>query len=42
MGLAFIYPALPSVYVPSYIHVRPEVRFPLDQRILCSDCRKKM
>jgi len=27
-------------YVPSCI--RPEVRFPLDQRILCSDCCKKM
>jgi len=26
-------------YMPSC--VRPEVRFPLDQRVLCSDCRKK-
>jgi len=27
-------------YMLSCIH--PEVRFPLDQRILCSDCCKKM
>jgi len=27
-------------YMPSCIH--PEVRFPLDQRVLCSDCCKKM
>jgi len=27
-------------YMPSCI--RPKVRFPLDQRILCSDCCKKM
>jgi len=26
-------------YMP--ICIRPEVRFPLDQRILCSDCCKK-
>ena len=28
-----------SAYMPSCM--RPEVRFPLDQRILCSDCSKK-
>jgi len=40
MGLAFIYPALPSAYMPTSI--RPEVKLPLDQRVLCSDCCKKM
>jgi len=39
MGLVFIYLALPSAYTPSCI--RPEVRFTLDQRVLCSDCCKK-
>jgi len=33
-ALAFIYSALP--HMPSCI--RPEVRLPLDQRVLCSDC----
>jgi len=32
MGIAFIYLALPNAYMPSYI--RPEVRFPLEQRIV--------
>ena len=29
--------------VPAYMPTcaRPEVRIPLDQRVLCSDCRKK-
>jgi len=40
-----LYPDGPRVhlsgpaYMPSYI--RPEVRFPLDQHVLCSDCCKK-
>jgi len=28
-----------SVYMPSCM--RPEIRLPLDQRVLCSDCCKK-
>jgi len=29
-----------TAYMPNFM--RPEVRLPLDQRILCSDCFKKM
>ena len=40
-----LWPEGPRVHLsgPFYMLscIRPEVRFPLDQRILCSDCRKK-